>query len=395
LPVTSQYNITGTVTGLASGTSLTIQDTDQSSASVVVNGAGSTAVPFTLETLASGAGYNVTLTAPSAQTCTFPGGLTSASGTITANVALSVTCTVSLSTALNNPNGLAISNGNLYAANSGANEVVVYSVQVNSSHAVTGLTAINTITAGISSPTRLAFDTAGDLYVTNLGSNSVTVYDPTTFTQITTATITAGINRPLGVAVDQSGKVYVANNSGNSITVYSGTPAAGFTLTATLTQDGSGNQFLAPGAVQFAALGGENELLVALGPGSGTNYVFGYTAPLTASSVPNGSLNNNSCSTGPSGPSGAAVYFTGELNTSLVYIASYYDSSVSAYTFEQLMAGGSACQTPAVLSTSSSAIAQPEGVAVDQYGNVFVSNSSANTITAYVNIAAAPVYTQQ
>ena len=66
---------------------------------------------------------------------------------------------------LNEPNGLAFdTSGNLWVANNGANQVL----ELNPT---TGA-VLNTITTGISGPTRLEF-VGTNLYVTNFTSNTI------------------------------------------------------------------------------------------------------------------------------------------------------------------------------------------------------------------------------
>jgi len=63
---------------------------------------------------------------------------------------------------LNQPSGLAVAtNGDLYVANEGGNEVLVYSANYSQ-------IAGKTITQGINSPTAVAFDGQGNLWVGNL-----------------------------------------------------------------------------------------------------------------------------------------------------------------------------------------------------------------------------------
>src|SRR5215471_17165481 len=68
-------------------------------------------------------------------------------------------------------------------------------------------------------PEGLALDANGNLYVANEGSNQVLVYNPNYVLQ-TTKSITSGLNAPTGVAFDSKGNVYVANRTGNFINGY-------------------------------------------------------------------------------------------------------------------------------------------------------------------------------
>jgi YVTN family beta-propeller protein len=352
------------------------------SAATALNG-GSATINIPAASLSVGPDtLTVTYTPDAASSSTY----NSVSGTALVNVTSGGVTPV----ALDNPNGLIIdSNNRLYVANSGGNQVLVYTETLNGANIVTGLTQVATITANISSPTRLAFDALGYLYVTNLGNNTVTVYD-TSLNPVPSGTISNGISRPLGVAVDQTGDVYVGNNNADNITVYSGNPNAGFTLSATLTQDNSANQFLAPGDITFAKVAGVNELFVGLGPGGGTDSVIVYPAPLRAGSDPATSLTDQNCPTGPNGPTGVATNASG----STIYITSFYNSSVAEYTFTGIETGNE-CPAPTETSGATSLVAKPEGVAIDSSGNIFVSNASTNTITVYNTINSSPVYFQQ
>ena len=115
-------------------------------------------------------------------------------------------------TPLNAPRGLAIdSKGNLYVANQGGNEVLVY----NTSY--TQMTK-KSVTAGVSQPVGVAFDSKGNMYVANLGTQSITQYSATGV-QNTKFSITNGINAPWAIAIDAADDLYVSNNFAN-VTVY-------------------------------------------------------------------------------------------------------------------------------------------------------------------------------
>jgi streptogramin lyase len=129
-------------------------------------------------------------------------------------VALFSVCQLSAATnPLNGPRGLALaSNGNLYVANQGGNNVVVF----NPNYA---WVSSKTITAGVDKPTSVAFDSAGNLYVANIGTESVTQYS-SAGVQNTAGTITAAINTPESLAVDGLNNIYV-NNGYLTVTIYS------------------------------------------------------------------------------------------------------------------------------------------------------------------------------
>ncbi len=407
--IVQTFTVGGAVSGLPAGTTLTIADSiNGDSTTVSANGS------YTLSAqLGVGAAYNITATPSNSMlNCVVSNG----SGNIgSANATVPINCSGGSSgippVPLSNPNGLLWQTPYLFVANSGGangGQVLVYTEQLNNAtqNLITGLTLVASITQGINVPSRLAVDANNQLYVANVGNNTVTVYNisaanvaANTITQVIADTISSGIARPLGIAVDSSGMVYVANNSQNSISIFQPAGGGGFSqVGSALMFDGESNAFLAPGALFFDAR--DDVLLVGIGPGSGPNEVLTYTPPLTASSRPLFALSNSNCSTGPSGPTGFAYHPLGQAQ---VFISNYYNSSVQVYGIIDLIGrgNGGACPLPEFSSLNGvsplSQIAQPEGVAVDGFGNVFVANSSSNTVTAYTpgsGISAAPVYTQ-
>ncbi len=109
------------------------------------------------------------------------------------------------------PQGLAVdASGNLWVANSGDNNVVVFNDKYKQQTSMT-------VTQGISKPSALAFDPLGNLWVANYGNSSVTEY--TAGKQNTAATITNGITSPQSIAIDGLDNIWVENNNSN-VTVY-------------------------------------------------------------------------------------------------------------------------------------------------------------------------------
>jgi YVTN family beta-propeller protein len=263
---------------------------------------------------------------------------------------LGVCLSVAANAQLNNPNGIAFdSSGHLWVANSGANQVL----ELNPANG----TVINTITAGISSPTRLAF-ASGKLYVTNLGANNVTVYELSTLALLETISSSA-ISRPLAIAVDAYGDVYIGNNSANNVIALN--IANG--LVETLTKGNSGYEFIAPGAL---AIFGKN-IYAGFGRNVGLNAVFSYNVGefLTGDPKEIAEYNDN-VNTGPTG-----VAFDSEGN---VYISEYTSGTAVKYA-------PSNGKTPTLVITNGTGGC--EGIAVDSSGNIYVSNSIFNNITVY------------
>jgi hypothetical protein len=100
----------------------------------------------------------------------------------------------------------------LFVSDSGNNTVYIYNPTVANG------SPKGSITSGLNVPFQLAVDKASNLYVANLGGNTVTVYAKGASTP--KLTISTGITAPYGVTVDSAGNVFVSNLNNNTITAY-------------------------------------------------------------------------------------------------------------------------------------------------------------------------------
>jgi len=263
--------------------------------------------------------------------------------------ALSVVAARPADAQLSSPEGLAFdSNGNLWVANSGTNQVL----ELNPSNGK----VLNKITKGISGPIRLAFNSLGNLWVVNWGNGTITGYDK----NLHLFSTYQDAGGPAGVAVDAYGDTYIANNQANDIVALN----EGFgRLVETLTQDKNGFSFTAPGAL---AINGRN-LYAGFGSGDSENAVISYNVGEFLTHDPQEiTLYNDNVNTGPTG-----IAFDSQGN---VYISCLYSGTAVKYKL------GKGSKPVLVISQANGG---PEGIAVDTRGKIYVSNSNLNNITVY------------
>jgi YVTN family beta-propeller protein len=120
-----------------------------------------------------------------------------------------------------------------YVTNSGSNDVSMYTIN----DSIGTLTSMGPIAAG-TGPASIAADPTGKFaYVTNSGSNDVSMYtiNATTGALTSIGTIAAG-SSPTSIAIERSGKfAYVTNSGSNNVSMYSIDSATGaLTLIGTI-----------------------------------------------------------------------------------------------------------------------------------------------------------------
>lgn len=237
----------------------------------------------------------------------------------------------------------------IYVANSNNSTVTIYTP-----HFSAGANAqfIRTITQGLSAPTQLALDSAGNLYVGNWKSNNVTEYSECSSTpNALVGTITNGIDGPTSLMVDGNDNLWVANQKSNSVTEYL---AGAKTPALTLTNGVNGPSALAWGG------GNNNSICVA---NTGNNSVACYN-------MSSGSR-SRVITAGINFPTALAWDPSNNL-----YVADEGSNSITVYP----PSGTSVSMkiTTDLLSPSSLAFDTIPG-----FGYLWVANANGNTITAY------------
>lgn len=218
----------------------------------------------------------------------------------------------------------------------------------------------------------------GELFITNDGGNSVTVF-PRTATGDPASRIIAGaltgINRPKGIAVDTvNGEIFVANFQANSVTVY-GTAASGNVLPLR-TISGVLTTLNSPYGVAVDPV--NNEVYVVNGAVSGNITVYPRTA--------NGNIAPSRTFFGLNAPADISL----DLVNNEIAVSNSNGNSISVFA----RTGGAALRT---IGGPATGVSAPLGVAIDPVNNeIVVANHIGITATVYPRTAtgnAAPIRT--
>jgi streptogramin lyase len=354
------YTVGGTLTGLASGQSITLLDNNVASLTASTNGS------FTFSTLvAAGGSYSVTVaTQPGGQTCSVVNG---SGGPLAANVTGVIVNCATNSTAV-----LALLAGNPYGPGS-----------------LDGTGAA----ASFSFPVGVAVDGAGTVYVADANNNTIREITPAGV--VTTLAGLAGqggsadgtgsaasFRRPLGVAVDGAGTVYVADTGNNTIRKIT---SAGTVTTLAGTAGVYGSADATGAAASF-------DLPIGLAVDSAGNiYVVdsmnatirkvtstGVVTTLAGTAGAQGSADDTGAAASFSDPFGAAVDSTGN-----VYVADTGNNTIRKITpagVVTTLAGTAGVVGSADGTGTAASFDRPEGVAVDSAGNVYVADAVNSTI---------------
>ena len=270
---------------------------------------------------------------------------------------------------------------------------------------------------GFNSPTNVAVDGSGNVYVADYGNNAVKeimAVNGNIPASPTIRTLGSGFNRPFGVALDGSGNVYVSD-SGNSavkeiLAVNGGIPASpavvtlgsGFNTPYGLAVDRAGNVFVGdygnnalkeilavngsiPSSPTIQTLESNIVAYYVAVDGSGNVYFTGYDGPVAEILAVNGSI--------PPSPTGKIFGSSLNFSTGLavdgngnVFVANNQNAVSEIHAVN-----GSIPSSPTI-TTLSSAFHYPTGLAVDGGGNVLVADAG-NGRVARLDFADAPSLT--
>ena len=250
-------------------------------------------------------------------------------------------------------------------------------------------------TASFFAPAGVAVDATGNVYVADYGNNMIRMINPSGLVSTLAGNSSgasgsangtgtaASFKSPSGVAVDAAGNVYVADAGNNMIRkIITTTPSFGVVTTlagAASLGSANGTPFNSPSGVAVDAGGNVyvadqgNSLIQKI---SQSGVPSGVVTTMAGSGT-NGSANGTGTAASFNAPQGVAVDAAGN-----VYVADYGNSlirMISASGVVSTLAGngvaGSANGTG-----SAASLNHPSGVAVDAGGNVYVADNSNNMI---------------
>ena len=206
-------------------------------------------------------------------------------------------------------------------------------------------------TSGLGTPTDVAIDSKGDIFIVDKTNNEVLEESPNagSYTQ---STVVTGLDQPAGIAIDASGNLYISDYGSNRI--LKETPGtSGYTQSVVDSNNVSGPMGIAVdvnGNVYVACSLGD-EIIEDSWNGS----VY------TQRVIPTSTLN---------APSGVAVDSSGN-----IYVADTHNSRV----LKETPSGSSYIET-----TIGSSLSYPWGVALDAAGNLYIAENGTNQIVSEV-----------
>ena len=311
--------------------------------------------------------------------------------------------------------------GNLYVADSVNNRVLFYPAGSTTATRVYGQLGSFTTDIpnnggvgphGLDNPTGVALDSSGNLYVADQSNNRVLFYlagnttparvygqfgSYTSNIQNIGGLSANGLDAPRGVALDSSGNLYVADLVNNRVLFYlagsttatrvygqlgsfttntpnnGGTGANSLDLPYGVALDSSGNLYVSDYA--------NNRVLFYLAGSTTATRVYGQLGSFTTNLENNGGLNANSLDE----PVGVGVD-----SSSNLYVSDYANNRVLFYpsggttatrVYGQL--GSFTTSTANNGGISANSLNEPEGVALDSSGNLYVSDYANSRVLAY------------
>jgi sugar lactone lactonase YvrE len=294
------------------------------------------------------------------------------------------TLTATAAAGLSDPSGLAFdTSGDLFISNMESNSVTELT---STSVLIVNQTSTLSAATGLDIPNGIVLDTNGDLFIANLGDNTISVLPASTGTifgqsvtanQITTLSAATGINTPIALAMDANGDLFISNDGLNTISVLPASTGTifGQSVTAnqiTTLQASVGNE--APFGMTFDAHGdlfgaSISTDQVAVVPAS-SGTIFGQSMAADVET-------NLHTTSGISSPTAIDFNADGDL-----FVSSNDTGVVTVVSASTTMIFGQWVHANvATTLTAASGLSAPQGFAFDASGDLFITSANTNTLT--------------
>ena len=284
-------------------------------------------------------------------------------------------------TQLHRPFGVAINpiNQEIYVTNFGSSTITVYNAGASGN--VSPVTTISGPDTQLGAPTGIALDASGEIFVVNsvspTGTGSILMYphDSTGDAAPSISISSFSFDFPWGLGLDSDGSVWVSNENGTYVTQFAVTPTPTTTPAPTPTP-------VIPNATIFGAdtdlagptglaLDSASNIYVAnnLGPS-----VTIYPPSSNGDVPPAAAIHGNFATTLLGLPVGIAEDLEGQL-----YVGNFNDDTVTVYA-----PGTTANKAPVeTLEGPNTGLNGPTGIALDSTGRLYVANFMGGTVTIY------------
>ena len=207
-------------------------------------------------------------------------------------------------------------------------------------------------TGSLMSPSGIAVDAAGNIYIADTGNNEIVLVNPQGVASVLTITLSPALSSPAGITVDGAGNLYIADTGNNRVVKVTFAGASSVVSMGSVTLNAPKGIAVDPSGNLFIADTGNNQLVeVPSGGAAGVLTITGLSSPSTLS-----------------GPIGLAADVNGKL-----YVADSGNNRIVS-----VAAGGTA--GTAVGIAGGVTLNTPSGVAVDNFGNVYIADTGNNRI---------------
>ncbi len=253
--------------------------------------------------------------------------------------------------------------------------------QAGTNHIASTLVATLAI-SGLSSPTCLAADNAGNIYIADRNNNAIKKW--TAANNSVSTIVSTGLFLPFGVAVDAAGNIYIADSGNDAIKKWTATNntvttlvAAGLNNPCGVAVDADGNVFIADTdnhAIKRLSAGDTNVVTLV---SSGLNRPFGIATDI-AGNVFIADFANNAIKKWTAASSNVTTLVSSGLNqpagVAVDGAGNVYAANIAGQTIRKWTAASG------LSSTVVSGLLSPNSVAVDGAGNIFIANTGNNSI---------------